>query len=49
MGTFEDEPRLTERYYGGITTADADVVLEGGGVKGTGLVGAITALTSAAE
>lgn len=29
--------------------ADADLVLEGGGVKGTGLVGAITALTSAAE
>ena len=28
---------------------DADLVLEGGGVKGTGLVGAITALTSAAE
>jgi NTE family protein len=28
--------------------ADADLVLEGGGVKGTGLVGAITALTSAA-
>jgi len=29
--------------------ADADLVLEGGGVKGTGLVGAITALTTAAE
>jgi NTE family protein len=29
--------------------ADADLVLEGGGVKGTGLVGAITALTAAAE
>ncbi|HWT82124.1 MAG TPA: patatin-like phospholipase family protein [Candidatus Methylomirabilis sp.] len=29
--------------------ADADLVLEGGGVKGTGLVGAITALTSAEE
>ena len=29
--------------------ADADLVLEGGGVKGTGLVGAITALASAAE
>src|SRR6516165_7614884 len=29
--------------------SDADLVLEGGGVKGTGLVGAITALTSAAE
>jgi NTE family protein len=29
--------------------ADADLVLEGGGVKGTGLVGAITALISAAE
>jgi len=29
--------------------ADTDLVLEGGGVKGTGLVGAITALTSAAE
>ena len=29
--------------------ADADLVLEGGGVKGMGLVGAITALTSAAE
>lgn len=29
--------------------ADADLVLEGGGVKGAGLVGAITALTSAAE
>ena len=29
--------------------ADADLVLEGGGVKGTGLVGAITALTSATE
>ena len=29
--------------------ADADLVLERGGVKGTGLVGAITALTSAAE
>jgi NTE family protein len=28
---------------------DADLVLEGGGVKGTGLVGAITALSSAAE
>lgn len=28
---------------------DADLVLEGGGVKGTGLAGAITALTSAAE
>jgi NTE family protein len=28
---------------------DADLVLEGGGVKGTGLVGAITALTSAAQ
>jgi NTE family protein len=28
---------------------DADLVLEGGGVKGTGLVDAITALTSAAE
>ena len=29
--------------------ADADLVLEGGGVKGSGLVGAITALASAAE
>ncbi|MEO6822302.1 MAG: patatin-like phospholipase family protein [Candidatus Nanopelagicales bacterium] len=29
--------------------ADADLVLEGGGVKGTGLVGAITALASAAD
>jgi NTE family protein len=29
--------------------ADADLVLEGGGVKGMGLVGAITALTTAAE
>jgi NTE family protein len=29
--------------------ADADLVLEGGGVKGTGLAGAITALASAAE
>jgi len=29
--------------------ANADLVLEGGGVKGTGLEGAITALTSAAE
>src|SRR6516162_8085530 len=29
--------------------SDADLVLEGGGVKGTGLVGAITALASAAE
>ena len=29
--------------------ADADLVLEGGGVKGTGLVGAITALISASE
>ena len=29
--------------------ADADLVLEGGGVKGTGLVGAITALTLASE
>jgi NTE family protein len=29
--------------------ADADLVLQGGGVKGTGLVGAITALTSAAD
>jgi len=29
--------------------ADADLVLEGGGVKGMGLVGAITTLTSAAE
>jgi len=29
--------------------ADADLVLEGGGVKGTGLVGAITALASAAQ
>jgi NTE family protein len=29
--------------------ADADLVLEGGGVKGAALVGAITALTSAAE
>jgi NTE family protein len=29
--------------------ADSDLVLEGGGVKGTGLVGALTALTSAAE
>jgi NTE family protein len=29
--------------------ADADLVLEGGGVKGTGLVGAITALSMAAE
>lgn len=29
--------------------ADADLVLEGGGVKGTGLVGAITALCDAAE
>jgi NTE family protein len=28
---------------------DADLVLEGGGVKGSGLVGAITALASAAE
>jgi len=28
---------------------DADLILEGGGVKGTGLVGAITALTSAAQ
>jgi NTE family protein len=30
-----------------VAMADADLVLEGGGVKGTGLVGAITALTSA--
>jgi NTE family protein len=29
--------------------ADADLVLEGGGVKGTGLVGAITALSSAPD
>jgi NTE family protein len=29
--------------------ADADLVLEGGGVKGTGLAGAITALASAAQ
>jgi NTE family protein len=29
--------------------ADADLVLEGGGVKGTGLVGALTTLTTAAE
>ncbi len=29
--------------------ADADIVLEGGGVKGTGLVGAITALSKAVE
>jgi len=29
--------------------ADADLVLEGGGVKGTGLAGAITALAAAAE
>jgi NTE family protein len=29
--------------------ADADLVLEGGGVKGTGLVGAITALASATD
>jgi NTE family protein len=29
--------------------ADADLVLQGGGVKGTGLVGAITALTTAAD
>jgi NTE family protein len=33
----------------GLAMADTDLVLEGVGVKGTGLVGALTALTSAAE
>src|SRR6516164_8030488 len=49
-GHTELGPAIDSPYIcGGLVVADADLVLEGGGVKGTGLVGAITALTSAAE